>query len=195
MDQAVSKRLFITGIPTSGKSYLAEKLAHATDGIAVLLDDLRDAPTNDPCYKKWINFYFNQDEETYLTKTGPDQMWQNLVAQSEALWPIFIEKIKEYEREKRPVIFECVNLLPHLAKRDIAFPGICLLGSSYEETLARNKKDPRWGRSDYLQELEAKTFFYIERPRYKSEAEKYGYPVFESSDKALEYALKVLTVT
>jgi hypothetical protein len=83
-------------------------------------------------------------------------------------------------------------MLPHLTKQDISFPGICLLGSSYEETLARNKKNPRWGQNDHLQELEAKTFFYIERPRYKSEAEKYGYPVFESSDEAFTYALKLL---
>ena len=186
------KRLFITGIPTAGKSYLAEKLASEVNGIAVLLDDLRKPLKADEKYKKWVNFYWDQDEETYFTKTDPEQMWKNLVAQSEALWPAFLQKIQEYAAEKRPVIFECVNMLPHICYRDLDFPGICLIGSSYEQTFERNKKDPHWGKTLRLQELEAKMFFYVERPRYKSEAEKYGYPVFETSDDAFETALKFL---
>jgi predicted kinase len=37
----VGKRLFITGIPTSGKSYLAKILAEKVGGIAVIFDDFR----------------------------------------------------------------------------------------------------------------------------------------------------------
>lgn len=189
------KRLFITGIPTSGKSYLAKKLADATGGIAVLLDDFRESLANvSEEYKKWADFYRNQDEELYYTTNTPDQMWNDLVKQSEGLWSGFIEKINEYEKETRPVIFECVNILPHLANRDLKFPGICLIGESYEETLERNKKDPRWGRTLHLQELEAKEFFYIQRPRYKEEANKYGLPIFENSNEAFKAALKILSV-
>lgn len=188
----MGKQLFITGIPMSGKSYLVNKLATATNGVAIFLDDLRESLVADERYKRWINFYLDQDEETYLTKTEPDQMWKNLVAQSEALWPVFLSKIRGYNSETKPVIFECVNLLPHLARRDLNFPGICLIGSSYEETLKRNKQNPRWGKTDRLQELEAKTFFFVERPRYKSEAEKYGYPVFKTSNEAFEVALRFL---
>ena len=190
---AENKRFFITGIPTAGKSYLASKIAREVNGIPVLLDDLRESLAADPRYKKWVNFYLDQDEESYLLQTSPDQMWQNLVAQSEALWPECLKKIQEYDQEKRPVIFECVSILPHLAKQDLPFSGICLIGSSYEETLARNRQIPRWGQTERLKELEAETFFNVERPRYKSEAEKYGYPVFESSDEAFAYAVKLLS--
>jgi adenylate kinase len=185
-------RLFISGIPTSGKSYLAKRLAKETGGIAVLFDDLRESLATDERYKKYTNFYLDLDEKEYLTKAGADEQWKNLVAQSEGLWPAFIKEINKYSNESRPVIFECVNILPHLAKKDLDFPGVVLIGESYEEILKRNKEDPRWGNSTELQELEAKTFFEIERPRYKSEAEKFGYPVFKNSDDAYEMALRLL---
>lgn len=188
----MGKRLFITGIPTAGKSYLAKKLAQAVDGIPVPLDDFREDLKNNDVYKKWVNFYYDQDEEIYLTATSPDRMWKNLMAQSEALWPIFSERINSYKNESRPVIFECVNILPHLARRDLSFPGIVIIGSSFEETFERNKKEPRWGNTVRLQELEAKMFFEVERPRYKEEAEKYGYQVFENSDDAFGLVLKLL---
>lgn len=187
------QRLFITGIPTSGKSYLAKKLAQETGGTAVLLDDFRESLASEGAYAKWVNFYLDQDEEKYYTKTSPDQQWSNLVKQSEALWPAFLEKIQSYAREEKPVIFECVNILPHLAKKDLDFPGVVLLGASYEEVSRRNKEEPRWGDSDRLQELEARSFFFVERPHYKEEADKHGYAFFETADEAKETALNLLT--
>lgn len=187
------KRLFITGIPTSGKSYLAKQLADKVGGVCVLLDDLREGLATDEKYKKWTNFYLDRDEKEYLTNTSPGEQWNNLVAQSEGLWPAFIDGIEKYSNEEKPVIFECVNILPHLAKRDLGFSGIVLIGSSFELTLERNLKDPRWGNTKELQELEAKTFFFVERPKYKSEAEKYGYPVFEKAEDAYEHCLKLLS--
>lgn len=192
MKQHLGKRLFITGIPTSGKSYLAKKLADRTNGIAVLLDDLRESLASAEEYKKWTNFYWDKNEEEYLTKTSAEEQWKNLVAQSEGLWPAFLEEIGKYTEEKRPVIFECVNILPHIAKRDLNFPGVVLLGESLEKTVERNKAHPRWGKTIALQELEAKAFFEIERPRYKTEAIEYGYPYFESADDAYETALRLL---
>ncbi|TAK57726.1 hypothetical protein EPO17_01210 [Patescibacteria group bacterium] len=180
------RRLFITGIPTSGKSYLAKRLAESIGGVAVLLDDLRESLCDDEKYKKWVNFYLDQNEKEYLTKTSNEDMWKNLVAQSEAIWPAFLNKINYYRDEVRPVIFECVNILPHLAKKNLDFDGVVLLGSSYEETLQRNIADPRWGNTLELQTLEAREFFFAERPRYRSEAEKYGYPVFETADEAFD---------
>ncbi len=186
------KRLFITGIPTGGKSYLAKKLAAEVGGKAVLLDDFRESLVKDSRYEAFVNFYLNQDEKEYLTKTPPEKQWRDLVAQSEGLWPAFLEKIEQYKDETRPVIFECVNILPHLASHYTDFSTVCLIGSSLEETLTRNIKDPRWGNTRELQELEAKHFFEIERPYYKSETERYGYPVFESADTAFQTALKFL---
>lgn len=186
------KRLFITGIPTAGKSYLAKLVAEKVDGLAVLLDDFRESLASDPLYKKWTNFYLDKDEKEYLTTTTPDQQWLNLVAQSEGLWSAFLQEIGKYAEETKPVIFECVNLLPHLASRDLTFPGIVLIGSSFEETLERNIKDPRWGDTRELQELEAQTFFSIERPKYRAEAEKFGLRVFETPNQAFDYCVKLL---
>ncbi len=112
--------------------------------------------------------------------------------QSEGLWLGFMEKIDSYKNEKRPVIFECVNIMPHLAKCDLGFPGIVLIGRSYEETLKRIQGYPRWGNTPHLQEMEAKCFFFTERPHYKEEAEKYGYPVFETAEEAFQPALDLL---
>ena len=192
MNQHKGKRLYITGIPTAGKSYLAQKLAEEVGGIAVSLDDFREALVFDERYKKWVEFYLDQDEELYLKTTSPEQMWANLVAQSEAVWPAFMEQINSYADEESPVIFECVNILPHLAHKDLSFPGVCMIGASYEEILARNIEEPRWGDTKELQEQEAKMTFTIERPYYKSEAEKYGIPVFENFDEAFKMALVLL---
>lgn len=187
------KKLFITGIPTSGKSYLAKQLAKKIGGLAVLLDDFREElAVMDPIYKKWTNFYLNQDETAYYAALTPDKSWGDLVKQSEGLWPGFLKKINSYQNEDRPVIFECVNILPHLAHRDLNFPGICLIGRSYEETLARNKKDPRWSKISELQELEAKEFFFMNGPRYREESEKYGYPIFAGADEAFGKAYELL---
>jgi adenylate kinase family enzyme len=186
------KRLFISGIPTSGKSYLAKKLANHTGGIAVSLDDFREGLAKEEKYRKWTNFYLDKNEEEYLTKTSPEEQWQNLVAQSEGLWPAFLDEMNKFVFEERPVIFECVNILPHLANKNLSFQGLILIGKSLEEVLERNIVDPRWGDTLELQKLEAKIFFEIERPRYTSEAEKYSYPVFESADEAFDAALKSL---
>lgn len=186
------KRLFITGIPTSGKSFLAKEIAEKIGGIVVFMDDFREELSKDDKYKKWTNFYLDKDEKEYLTNTSDEQLWNNLVIQSEGLWPAFIAEINKYQEEIKPVIFECVNIMPHLAKKDFNFPLIVLTGSSFNETFERNKKEPRWGNTLELQELEAKVFWYVERNKYIGEANKYGYSVFENTNEALEYALKLL---
>lgn len=185
-------RIFITGIPTAGKSYLGKRLAEKVRGICVSMDDMRESLANNESYKKWTNYYLDQDELSYYKTTSPDEQWLSLVRQSEGLWPGLLEKIAHYNNEKRPLIFEGVNILPHLAHQDLHIPGIAIIGRSFEEILERNKKEPRWGLTEELQLLEADSFFNIERPRYKAEAEKYGYPVFETADEAWDTTLALL---
>lgn len=185
-------RLFITGIPTAGKSFLAKKLAAEVGGICVSVDDVREGLVEDERYKKWVNFYLDKNEFEYYSKSTPDELWADLVAQCEGLWPATLQKISEYENEERPVIFEGVNILPHLANRDLKIPGVVVIGKTLEEIFERNKKDPRWGETEELQKMEAEAFFNCERPHYKDEAEKYGYPVFESADDAWETVLSML---
>lgn len=189
----LGKRLFITGIPTSGKSYLAKLLSEKTGGIYVNLDEVRDSLSADQTYSKWVNFYEDLGEYEYLTNTSDETKQNDLIAQSEALWPALLQEISKYGGETRPVIFECVNILPHLAKKDLTFEGVVLLGTSYEEILARNILEPRWGDTEELIELEAKTFFEVERPFYKKEADKYGYITFERADDAISYCIEALS--
>lgn len=192
MKKHLGKRLLVTGIPTGGKSYLSRKLAAEVGGISVSLDHHRQEISSDERYQKWIQFYWNKDEKEYFTNTSPEEQWQNLVNQSEALWPAFLEKIDSYSEETRPVIFESVNLLPHIVKEDTDFPGIVLVGASYESVLERNIADPRWGNTKELQEMEAHSFYNVERPNYIKEAEQFGYPVFQTADEAYETAKALL---
>ena len=192
MEKHNGKRLCITGIPTSGKSTLTKRLAEDTDGVPVLLDDFRETLVSDDRYRKWVNFYLDQDQETYYTTVSPEKQWQNLVAQSEALWPGFFAKIHSYVNETRPVIFECVNLLPHLVHRNLGFPCIVLIGKSYGEVYERNTHEPRWGDKPNELELSAYSFYHIERPHYEKEGREYGYSVFEDSDAAYSTALDFL---
>jgi len=187
------KRIFVTGIPTAGKSYLAKKLAEKVGGIHVSIDDLREDLNGNEGYKKWVNFYLDQDEYTYYTTTTHDDQWTNLVKQSEGFWPGIRGEIHKYDTEEKPIIFEGVNILPHLAHTDLQMPGIAIIGRSFDETFERNKRDPRWGATEELQKLEAESFFNVERPHYKEESEKYGYQVFETPDEAWEAALSLLT--
>lgn len=192
MKKHKGKRLFITGIPTAGKSYLAKKLVEAIPGgHAVHLDDFRELIAQKEDYRKWTD-YLNWDEKKYLTEVSPERMWNNLVAQSEALWPEFLEKIEGYSEEQASIVFECVNILPHLAKKSLNFPGVVLIGSSCEQTLERIRKEKRWSDDPILQEFEAKMFFEVERPRYKLEGEKCGYPVFETAGDAFQYGMSIL---
>lgn len=186
-------KLFITGIPTAGKSYLAKKLKDELGAKHVELDDLREGLISHPEYGKWISFYYNQDERMYLENTSPEDKWKHLVKQSEEIWPVFKEEIKKYNDEEGLVVFESVNLLPHLIQRD--FPEskqIVLIGESLELTYKRNQESPRWGDTDELQKLEADNFFNVERPRYIEAAKNNNLPVFESADDAFDYIVNSL---
>jgi len=187
------KRLFITGIPTAGKSYLAKKLAKEVGGICVSVDNMREELSKDERYKKWVNYYLDQDEYIYYTTTTYDEQWKNLVAQSEGFWPGVLTELAQYADEESPVILEGVNILPHLINRDLQIPGIAIIGRSLEETLERNMREPRWGATEELQKLEVDAFFNGERPHYKDDAERYGYPVFETPDEAWATAIRILT--
>lgn len=179
------KRLFITGIPTAGKSWAGNLLETELGAVHVEIDDIRAVLQDDPKYQKWVNFYFNQNEKEYLTQTTPEDQWENLIKQSEGLWPALREKIQSYDKDERDVVFEGVNLLPHLMKRDFPdFDGIVMLGPSFEKTFERNKQSPRWGHTEELQRLEVEAFYYGERPRYKAEGEKFGYRVCDTATEA-----------
>src|SRR3989344_1223605 len=165
--QKIMKYIFISGTPASGKSYLANKIANHL-GVQHVSTE-------------------------YWRITNCDQQWENLKNQSEALWPTILAKVKEIQKPGKGAIFEGVNILPHLARIDLDFEGIILLGESFKKILDRNKKDPRWGKTEELQIQEAKVFWGCERPKYKQEAEKYGYKVFSDAGQAEAELLKLLS--
>jgi 2-phosphoglycerate kinase len=185
-------KIFITGIPTAGKSYLAKKLADMVGGEVVSTDSMREEISKYPQYKEWVDFYSSKNEKEYYATTSPENQWNNLVAQSEALWPFILDRIHSYGDDK-PIIFEGVNILPHLAKRDLAFGGVVLIGKSREDVFDRIKQDHRWGNTEELWSLESESFFEIERPRYRDSAIASGYDYFEIADEALDTCLKLLS--
>lgn len=187
-----SKRIFITGIPTSGKSYLAKKLAEKVGGEVISTDNMREEMYKDPQYKEWVNFYLDKDEKEYYTTTSPEEVWNNLVRQSEALWPFILKRILSHA-ENKPIIFEGVNILPHLAKRDLPFDGVVLIGKSKQDVFDRLKEDHRWENTEELWKLESESFFEVERPQYKEEALKNGYQYFETSEDAYDTCIKFLS--
>ena len=192
MTEHKGNRLYITGIPTAGKSYLAKKLAEEAGAVVVFFDKVLDKYLSDPRYEPWINFYWNQDERTCLTQTSPDDQRKFLMQQAECFWPLFSEHIRSHELETKPVVFDSVSLFPSLVRREFDFPGVVLIGTSVEETLERNQKDPRWSKLADLQKLEAEAFFNVERPLYIAEAQKYDLPTFKKADDAVEYCLNIL---
>jgi len=185
------KYAFISGIPASGKSYLAAKVARAVGVLHIEIDDLRKEMSKDPELKKWVMFFWDQNEAEYWKNTNCDEQWANLKNQSEAFWPTILEKISEVQKSGKPAIFEGVNMLPHLVAKDLELHGIVLLGNSLEDIFERNKKEPRWGRTAELQRMEAEGFYNCERPRYKIEAEKYGYQAFFDVKEAERELLKI----
>jgi len=183
------KRLFITGIPTAGKSWAGNLIATELGALHIEVDDMRLELQKDPSYAKWVNFYFNLNEKHYFENTTHKEQWDDIVAQSEGLWPALLKKIKVYEKEPRLIVFEGVNLLPHLMKQDLPeFKGIVLLGPSFEKTLERDMQSPRWGNTEELIHMEAESFFYGQRPHYKEEGLKHGYEVCDTATEAFHIA-------
>ncbi|KKT87347.1 MAG: hypothetical protein UW87_C0036G0001, partial [Candidatus Moranbacteria bacterium GW2011_GWC2_45_10] len=176
--------VFIGGIPCAGKSYLAEKIAKENGMIHVNPDFLREEMEKDKNLEPWVNFFRNLDEEKYLESTTAEKHWENIRKQSEAFWPLLLEKIESVRKNNQFVIFETENILPHLALRDLDFPGVYLLGESVETIFERNKLSPRWGSTEDLQRKEAEMFFDWVRPILQKEAEDYGYKTFSNAEEA-----------
>jgi 2-phosphoglycerate kinase len=182
---------FIGGIPTSGKTYLAEKLSKDLNCLHVRLDDLRKEMIKIPELEPWVCFLFNiKNEKDYWENITPEDHWNNMVKQSEAFWPTILNHIQEVVATNRSAIFECVNILPHLVKRDLDFSGIFLLGESLESTYNRNRKNPRWGDSEELQRIEAEWFFVHEGRFLKQEAEQHGFLCYSDTQKAEKELLR-----
>lgn len=203
-------RIFITGIPTAGKSYLARRLARTTGGYCLETDNLREELKNDPELGKWARFFEEENELAYYADNDPQKQWAILSEVHERIWPGVLRKIRAYEAGRiplrsriaafirkpfarnRPLIFEGINILPHLAKKDLVFPGVVLVAESFEEVLGRNRQRPRWGKTPEMIEMSARAFWFVERPHYVAEAKKSGYPIFEDANQAFDAIIAMM---
>ena len=182
--------VFIGGTPNAGKSTLAKKIAEKYNMIYLDLDILREQIWQDPELRYWEDFFSEKDEALYWKETSFSVHWGNIHKQSEFFWPIFLRKIQE-ELLRGPVIFEAVNILPHLAKAT-GFSGVFLIADSLEQIYERNKIRPRWGETEELWQIEA-DMFYKEGVMYKQEAEALGYKVFTDPVEAERELEKLIT--
>jgi shikimate kinase len=57
--------IFITGIPTAGKSHLSRKLAAELEYSLFDVDTLREEMGKDSQLRPWVDFFFNLDEKEY----------------------------------------------------------------------------------------------------------------------------------
>lgn len=71
MTKTANPKIFITGIPTAGKTYLANKIVRTTGGFCLETDTLRDALVKKPEYNKWADF-FDKEAEQYGYKIFED---------------------------------------------------------------------------------------------------------------------------
>lgn len=186
------KYVFIGGIPTAGKSFLAKKIADKIGAIYVEIDLLREEMLKDPKLKPWVNWYTNQDEEEYFKKTDNDLGWTHLKNQSEAYWQTIEKKVNQIKKTGKKAIFEGYNLLPHLVSKYFDFDGIYLGAPKPEEILRRIKMKKRWGEEDKLHKMEVKFFIECFDYNFKKDAKKHGYKCFSDSIGAEKEILKLM---
>lgn len=178
--------VFIGGTPAAGKTFTAKKfIEHSGKNIfLVSIDDLRNEFAEDPKIKYWVDYFWNQDEKEYWKNITYKKASRELIEQSKTFWPRILEVISQTKKKCEHAIFEAVNILPHLAYKDLNFPGFFLICEDYQTILERNMKAPRWGKTKELQELETKYFIEHDVRFIKEEAKKYNFKVFNNEKSA-----------
>jgi 2-phosphoglycerate kinase len=178
--------VFIGGTPAAGKTFTAKQFIQASekDIHLVSIDNLRIEFSKNLELKYWVEFFSNQDETEYWRTITYEKHIENLINQSEAFWLPILDVIEQTKKDHEHAIFEAVNILPHLGRRDLDIPGFFLICEDYQIVLQRNMKDPRWGKNEELQKLEAKYFVEYDARFIREEAEKYNYKVFNAEKDA-----------
>lgn len=179
---------FVGGTSAAGKTYIAKKFAKSS-GLpihVVSIDDLRREFAKDPQLKYWVDILWNKNEEEYWKTITYEKDIENLVKQSEAFWPRILEVVNRTKRLHEHAIFETINFQPHLAKRDLNFPGFFLINEDKQTLLDRFKEAPRWGKTRKLQKTEIEFLLKHDVLFVKQEAKKYGYKIFNNSEDAMK---------
>ncbi len=173
---------FIGGPPTSGKSYLAEEIAKECGIQHVYVDRLRDkVAISNPKLKLWRDFFNSKDGEYWLSVTKK-QYLNDCRNQTLALWKYIFNEITDLQKKYENIIFEGVDFLPDITRRDLDFDGIFIYCESIDESYQRNKLHPRIGKTEELQKREAILYAEYESSNIKDLAPKYGYQIFTSKN-------------
>ncbi len=178
---------FIGGTSAAGKTYIANAFAKRSKLPihVVSIDDQRREFAKDPKLRYWTDILWNKNEEEYWKTITYEEDIGNLIGQSEAFWPKILEVVEKTKKLHKHAIFEAINIQPHLAKRDLDFPGFFLITEDQQTLIKRMKKNPRWGKTEALQRLEVEFLLKHDVPFVKQEAKKYGYKVFTNANDAL----------
>src|SRR3989344_2845846 len=75
----IMKYTFISGIPASGKSHLASKIAKEIGIQHFTIDDWWKEMKDDPKLKKWVDFFWNKAKEKYGSTTNCEKQWENIL--------------------------------------------------------------------------------------------------------------------
>ena len=178
---------FIGGTSAAGKTHIAKEFAKSSELLihVVSIDDFRKEFAKDPKLKYWVNVLWNKNEDDYWKTITYEEDIGNLVNQSEAFWPRILEIVKKTKKLYEHAIFEAIIIQPHLAKKDLDFPGFFLINEDKQTLQDRFEKLPRWGKTEKLQRTEIEFLLKHDVKFIKQEAKKYGYNVFNNSEDAM----------
>ncbi|XOU94863.1 MAG: hypothetical protein ACNFW9_02220 [Candidatus Kerfeldbacteria bacterium] len=184
--------VFIGGVPTTGKTHLVKDFIKKSklNILHVEIDDIRDKFKNDVNLIKWVNFFRDQDEDVYWQNTSCQKHIENVVRQSEELWPHILEQIINIQNKHEHVIFEGVQLMPRLTRKFLKMNGFFLIPPDIETIYIRLVAHKRWGVTNDQKRNEAKCFFEGDAKYINTEARKFGYKVFDNTDEGYSQLYK-----
>jgi len=110
--------IFLSGVPGTGKTTLAMKLAErlkidqvvSTDTIRFVLRGVSDEKKNP------ILFSVSHDSWRYFGEKNAQNIWKGFCAHCELFFPVMIYMIKKSFEEGRSIIFEGVHITPDFLK-------------------------------------------------------------------------------
>lgn len=110
--------IFLSGVPGTGKTTLAMKLAQllridqvvSTDTIRAVLRSVGDEKKNP------ILFGVSHDSWKYFGEKSAQNIWKGFNAHSELLFPVITYMLKKSFEEGRSIMFEGVHITPEFLK-------------------------------------------------------------------------------